>query len=114
MKLNKKVIEIVENNGFSIGEVVKQGKEFYVEIGQTTPCLEDWWETVWFDGTSQGFIKALRERYNSFDIYEEAEIWITNRGKNGVPESIKELIEDAEWKKSMLGELADALEELEL
>ena len=114
MKLNDKVINIVENKDFSINEVEKQGEDFYVELGQYTPCGEDWWETIWFDGTDDGFIEAVRERYNNFDVDEEAEIWIEGRGKNGVPDSIKDLVEDAEWKKSILRELADELEELEL
>ena len=114
MKLNDKVIEIVENNGFYISEVEKQGNDFYVEINQDTPLGEDWWETIWFDGTDKGFIKAVRERYNNFDVDEEAEIWIENRGKNGVPSSAIALIRDAEWKEVTLDELATSLEELEL
>lgn len=114
MKLNDKIIEIAENNGFIIHEVEKQGNDFYVEINQGTPLGEDWWETIWFDGTDEGFIKAVRERYNNFDVDEETEIWIESRGKNGVPSSIKALVEDAEWKESMLDKLADELEELEL
>lgn len=114
MKLNNKVIEIVENNGFSICKIEKQGNDFYIDINQGTPLGEDWWVTIWFDGTDEGFIKAVREIYNNFDVDEEAEIWIENRGKNGIPNSIKALIRDAEWKESMLDELADELEELEL
>lgn len=114
MKLNDKVIGVVNNIGFSMNEVSMQDKDFYVELGQFTPCGEDWWETIWFDGTDEGFIEAIKDRYNGFDIDEETEIWIDSRGKNGVPSSIKALIEDAEWKESMLGELYDQLEELEL
>ena len=73
MKLNDKVIEAVEKNNFSIHEVKKQGNEFYVEINQGTPLGEDWWEVIWFDGTDEGFINAVRERYNNFDVDEEAE-----------------------------------------
>ena len=114
MKLNDKVIEAVEKNNFSIHEVKKQGNEFYVEINQGTPLGEDWWEVIWFDGTDEGFINAVRERYNNFDVDEEAETWIESRGKNGVPDSIKALVEDAEWKESTLRELANELEELQL
>ena len=114
MKLNDNVIGIVENNGFSIHEVEKQGEDFYVEINQYTPCGEDWWETIWFDGTDEGFIEAIKDRYNGFDVDEETEIWIESRGKNGVPSSIKALVEDAEWKERTLGELFDQLEEFEL
>ena len=114
MKLNDKIIGIVESNGFVINEVEKQGDDFYVEINQSTPCGEDWWETIWFDGTNKGFINRVRDRYNNFDVDEEAEIWIESRGKNGVPNSIRDLVEDAEWKERTLGELFDQLEELEL
>lgn len=114
MKLNDKVIGIVENNGFSIHEVEKQGNDFYVEINQGTPLGEDWWETIWFDGTDEGFVNGVKDRYNGFDVDEETEIWIENRGKNGVPSSIKALVEDAEWKERTLGELFDQLEEIEL
>lgn len=113
MKLDNKIIEILENNGFYINEIEKQDKEFYVEINQTTPCGEDWWETVWFDGTNKGFVDGVKNRYDNFDVYEESEIWIGCRGKNGVPSSIRELVEDAEWKKRELRIIFDQLKELE-
>ena len=114
MKLDNKIMEIVEKHDFVIHKVEKQNNYFYVEINQGTPCGEDWLETIWFDGTNEGFIEAVRERYNNFDVDEEAELWIESRGKNGVPSSIKALIEDAEWKESKLDELANELEELEI
>lgn len=114
MKLNDKIINVLENNDFAISEINKLDNKYYVEINQYTPEGEDWWETIWFNGTDEGFIEAIRKRYNNFDVDDEAEIYIENRGKNGVPNSIKALIEDAEWKESTLGTLADELEELEL
>ena len=110
--LNQKIIDVVEKSGFSIHEVEKHGNEFIVEINQGTPLGEDWWEAIWFDGTNDGFVEAIRDRYNNFDVDEEAEIWIENRGKNGVPNSIKALVEDAEWKESARERLANDLEEL--
>ena len=112
MKLKKRIIEVVENNGFIMDNVEKQGNNFYVSIYQYTPLGEDWGEVIWFDGTNKGFIEAVRDSYNSFDVDEEAEIWVECRGKNGVPNSIRALVEDAEWKEAALGKLADELEEL--
>lgn len=112
MKLNKKIIEIAESKEFFMNDVEKQDGRYYVEFGQHTPCGEDWWETLWFDGTEESFVEALRERVDDFDVNEEAEIWIENRGKNGIPSSIKALIEDAEWKRSMLEEFVEELEKL--
>lgn len=56
------------------------------------------------------FPDSVREYANDFDPDEHAEMWIEGRGRNGVPESVKELIEDAYAIKQMIYELADALE----
>lgn len=105
-KLNKKIIKILENNDFAYGEVTEQDGEYYIELNQYTPEGEDWWETIWFDGTSKGFIEAVQDRAYNFDVDEEAEIYVSMRGQNGVPSSIKALIEDAEWKQETLEDLS--------
>ena len=79
MELSERIIEVLERNEFNIREVTKQDNKFYVEYGQSTPEGEDWWETLWFDGTEEGFIKSFTERANSFDVDEEAEVWIEAR-----------------------------------
>lgn len=112
MKLHDKIIEVLEGNDFAVHKIEKQDEEYYIEINQGTPLGEDWWETIRFDGTDENFIEAVRERFDNFDVDEEAEIWVENRGKNGVPDSIRALVEDAEWKEAMLGKLANDLEEI--
>lgn len=114
MKLHEEIITTVENNNFTISEVEQQDNRFYVELEQFTPLGEDWSETIWFDGTNHGFIYAVVKRYFDFDVDEEAAIWIEHRGTNGVPNSIKSLIEDAEWKEHMLDVLTDDLITLEI
>ena len=115
MELSEKSFEVLERNELNIGDVTKQNNEFYLEYGQSTPEGEDWWETLWFDGTEEGFIKAFTERANSFDVDEEAEVWIESRGKvRGVPDSIRDLIDDAEWKKETLLQTARELNDEEL
>jgi hypothetical protein len=110
MKLHNRIIDVLEKHGFLVHEVETKGDNFYVEIAQYTPQDEDWWETIWFDGTNRDFIKAVEERYVNFDVDEETEKWIEARGKNGVPDSIRLLLEDAEWKQNTLAYLiADLL-----
>lgn len=113
MELNSKIIEVVEKYDFCLEDVEEQDGKYFVEMNNCTPCGEDWWETILFDGTSENFAKSVRERANNFDVDEEVEIWIEGRGENGVPDSIKALVEDAEWKKSTLEKLADELEKLD-
>ena len=38
----------------------------------------------------------------SFDVDEEAMLWIPHRGENGIPNSICALVDDAEWKLQSL------------
>ena len=113
--LPKKVQTILEKHGFvhrNDWEVDKQGNGCFVELNQDTPAGEDWWVTIWFDDTTNGFIQAVKDYYISFDIDEEAEIFIGCRGKNGVPSSIMTIIHDQEWKEKTLEQLSDALLEL--
>lgn len=59
----------------------------------------------------ENFHESVREYANDFDPDEHAEMWISTRGTvNGVPESVKDLIEDAYAIKQMIYELANALE----
>lgn len=110
IKLSNTIAEILEYNGFSYNEVEEQDGEYYIELNNGTPEGEDWWVTVWFDGTDKSFVDAVEEITTNFDIDEEAEIWIPSRGQNGVPSSISALVHDAEWKLEQLESLLSDLQ----
>lgn len=110
IKLNNTIVEILENNGFNYNEVTEQDGKYYIELNNNTPLGEDWWLTVWFDGTDKSFVDAVEEITTNFDIDEEVEIWIPLRGKNGVPSSISALVQDAEWKLEQLESLLSDLQ----
>nr|DAI69458.1 MAG TPA: hypothetical protein [Caudoviricetes sp.] len=110
IKLNNTIAEILEYNGFNYNEVTEQDGKYYIELNNNTPLGEDWWLTVWFDGTDKSFVDAIEEITTNFDIDEEVEIWIPLRGKNGVPSSISALVQDAEWKLEQLESLLSDLQ----
>ena len=110
IKLNNTIAEILEYNGFNYNEVTEQDGKYYIELNNNTPLGEDWWLTVWFDGTDKIFVDAIEEITTNFDIDEEVEIWIPLRGKNGVPSSISALVQDAEWKLEQLESLLSDLQ----
>ena len=56
------------------------------------------------------FLEDLRNCYIGFDPDEHAEMWIENRGENGTPNSIKDLINDALDIEKMIYELIQYLE----
>lgn len=113
MVLPEEIVDIVKNEGFSCdGKISKQNKDYYVEIFQGTPLGEDWFEIIWFDGSKEGFVEAVRKRAKGFDVDEEVEVYIPCRGENGCPSSIEALVGDAKWKEEQIEKLADALEGL--
>lgn len=113
MKLNEKIIEAIENNGFGCHAVMEYDNKFYIELYQYTPAGEDWNVIIWFDGSDNGFINSFRKYTEDFDVDEEAEIWIESRGERGVPSSIRVLVDDAEWKEERLQTLLKDLEDIE-
>lgn len=101
-RLNNKIIQILEEQGFKVHDIEKHDEEYYVEINQHTPAGEDWWEHIIFNGTNKDFIEQICERTLYFDVDDEVEVLIKNRGKNGIPNSITILVDDARWKLETL------------
>ena len=109
--LSERTIEILENNDMTIHNKHEQNGEFTREIEFYSPEGEDVCECIFYDGTDESFIKAFRSNAENFDANEHAEMWIENRGQvGGVPDSIWDLINDAEWIKKTLLAVADELE----
>lgn len=52
----------------------------------------------------------MRMEAEGFDVDEHVELWIGGRGENGVPGTVRELLDDAEEIQRMLDDLADRLE----
>ena len=62
-----------------------------------------------FDGTPQDFVKQFTEAAENYDVDTEVEIFADMRGKNGVPATIRELLDDCEEAKQTLMDIAGAL-----
>lgn len=103
-ELEQKYIDILEENDWSVSSYTDDGR---VELQKYSPAGEDFSIIV----EVEDFTESVREYANDFDADEHAVMWIEARGKvYGVPDSIRELIDDAEEIQKMLNELADALE----
>lgn len=111
--LNEKTISILEENDITVSERYEQDGEYYREIEFYSPEGEDVCETIWYDGTDDGFIEAFRQLADNFDADEHAEMWINNRDVSGVPDSVRALIDDAENIKDILLDVAEKLEGIE-
>ena len=112
----KKLIDLMEDLGWTIRDLkdyeylVSEGKT-QLEFNQFSPAGEDFNFYIEFNNNIQDFLNELREYVNDFDIDEHVKIWIDVLGQNGVPSTIRELLEDAESIKEMLEELLNSVEE---
>lgn len=102
-KLTQEQIDVLEKLDWRVSSYTDDGR---VEIGKYSPAGEDFNICV----EVNDFPRSVREYAAGFDIDEHVAIWIEGRGKRGVPETARELVEDAEAIRQMLDELADALE----
>ncbi len=113
MKLSKRIEEILEEFDLAlcgeISERYNEKGEYDVDMEMFSPEGEDVIVSLIYDGTETDFIRKFIDYANEFDVEEHAEMWIERRGTNGVPESIKDLLEDAEWIKGTLLKVAEAL-----
>ena len=82
-----------------------------VEMEKYSPLGEDFSMTIYFDkeDSVNTFMDGLKEYYLHFDPEDHAAMWIENRGKNGTPNSIRDLIDDAYAIKDMIQELYEDL-----
>ena len=117
MELSERIIEVLEAHDISVcGEITERiynDDGYDVELETYSPEGEDVIISLIYDGTEEDFIRQFERYAEDFDTEDHAETYINMRGKNGVPESIKDLLEDAEWQKEMLLEVAKDLNSLD-
>ena len=106
MKITDKQREICENRDWNV-DVLDDGD---VQLENWSPAGED---LVFYLDKDEEFVAGVKQLAADFDPDEHAEMWVESRGKNGVPGTIRELLDDAEAIDKMLQDLAAALAETE-
>lgn len=78
--------------------------EFWTDTaGQDVPTEFD------YDGTPEDYVKQFTERAENYDVDDEVELYVDMRGKNGVPNTVRELLDDCQEAKDTLMEIANKL-----
>ncbi len=67
----------------------------YVELEFFSPLGEDFILSIDFDGTPKDFVVQFCIYCADFDPDDHAAFWIEQRGKNGTPSSVRDLVNDA-------------------
>lgn len=88
-------------------------------IDDTFASFEFWTDTAgqdvvvefYYDGTPENFIEEFVDYAENYDPDEEAEIYVRNGmlGQNGVPDSLRVLLDDCEEAKDTLMDIAESL-----
>lgn len=116
IKLDERIVDVLESNGWSILQIFDNSRKpdprypffksetrFDCELEWFSDAGEDFVTYVIYDGTVDGFVKGFKEAYDCYNIDEHVDMWISSRGLNGVPSSVRCLLEDAEGiEKHML------------
>lgn len=115
-ELTDRVEALLEEYDFRLcGSITERsGKkgQYDVELKTYSPLGEDVIVPLIYDGTEDGFIESFSNYAGDYDPEEHAEIWLNGRGKNKVPEDIKDLLNDAEHIKNTLLRIARDLHTL--
>lgn len=64
-----------------------------------------------FDGTAEDFVKKFTEGAENYDVDDQVEIFVPMRGKQGVPNTVREILDDCQEAKDTLMEIAEKLKE---
>lgn len=99
--MKRKIRDVIENLDWRIYE-----DETNIELEKYSPLGEDFIFSV---DNNNNIVGQIIDYAENFDTDEHAEMYINIRGERGVPNSIKDLIEDAQDIKQMLLELANEL-----
>ena len=107
----EKFLEKAEGLDWSYNLYKEDDNCTFVEMEKYSPLGEDFFMDIYFEEGNpiDTFMDGLYEYYLNFDPEDHAAMWIKNRGKNGTPNSIRDLIDDAYAIKDMIQELYEDL-----
>ena len=107
--ISKKVFALLEANDFSHGAITVQDGVHIIEIGWYSPAGEDFYATIWFNGSNKDFVKRFAEYADEFSVDEHVSLYAASLGQNGVPSTYLELVEDAQAIQKALRDMAAKL-----
>ncbi len=87
------------------------------KISNKTALVEFWTDTAGqdipvefdYDGTEKDFVKKFCDYAEAYDVDEEVELYAGMRGTRGVPDTIRELLNDCQEAKDSLMNMAEKL-----
>lgn len=100
--LTNKTISQLDEHSIRVHDRNQVKDKFYREIEFHSPLGEDVVMTIWYDGTGENFIESFTEYAKDFDVDDHVKDLVPMMGKQGVPNSIEALVNDAKDIKTIL------------
>lgn len=103
----KRIIDVLDEMGISY-EIRDYDAliEFWTDtFGQDIPVEID------YDGTVEDLVEKFAKYADDYDVDEQVELFVGMRGKNGVPTTVRELVDDCQEAKDTLMEIAEKMNE---
>lgn len=105
-----RIIEIAEDQGFSVSTETKEN-----EVEFTFSQYTDFGQDFFFEATMKDYdiytlIEEVGDYYEGYDPDEEAMLWVgpDGHGKNGAPYRLTDVVKDMEQCEQMIKNLLDA------
>lgn len=106
LALNKNIQTIIDNEDWNVRSFTKTNERDYVlEIEMWSEAGQNVIETICFDGTLKDLQHQAFRLAAGYDEDEEAEYLIQHRGENGIPDSVRTIIDDVEYIRQRLWDL---------
>lgn len=89
-------------------------------IDNTYAIIEFWTDTagqdisvvIDYDGTVNDLVNKFSDYAENYNVDEEVELYVNMRGQNGVPSTIRELLDDCQEAKDTLMNIATKMKEI--
>lgn len=106
MKTIQEILDKIKELDWSV-----EKDENSYRLGKYSPAGQDFSILIYSKESSDDFIDQIYDRYNEFDVSEEAYLWLdeSGHGTNGAPYDMKDVYKDMEWCKNSINELYDDL-----
>lgn len=111
----QKIISAANRKGWNVSTDEREKGAIQFEFSQFTPAGQDFnFSATMTDGNPAILIEEVKRYYESFDVDEEAYLWIgpDGHGQNGAPYHIKDIVSDMEAAEEMVYQLYEALNEI--
>lgn len=111
----QKIVSEANRKKWSVSTDKTEEGHILFEFSKFTPAGQDFnFSATMTDGDPATLVEDIKRYYESFDVDEEAYLWIgpDGHGRNGAPYHIKGIVSDMEAAEEMIYQLYEALNEI--